>query len=308
VISIFEYSDFRLFLRDRLQAQKARGRFIKKAHGRLIKKADGGPITYKTLGEAAGFTSKGFLTQVLQGRTNLPERMIGAIAKALDLKKKERDYFDLLVRFNQAKRATRRAELHQRILEGFKAETRPPALERFEYYRKWYYSAVRSLLGYFTFRGDYADLAKQFEPAITPAQAKRAVGLLDKLGLIQRKEDGLYHPSDRLIASGGVSEEAAVSHALIQFQRETMDLAKEALESAPGAKRSASTLTLGLSDAGYQTLEEKLRILRLEMAEIARSDKGPDRVIQVNLHAFPLTRAPRAPKPGQVRARRSPLR
>jgi uncharacterized protein (TIGR02147 family) len=287
VISIFEYSDYRLFLRDRLRAQKADGRFIKKADGR--------PITYKSLGEAAGFTSKGFLTQILQGRTNLPERMIGAIAKALDLRKKERDYFALLVRFNQAKRATRRAEWHQRIREGFKTEAKAPGLERFEYYRKWYYSAVRSLLGYFAFRGDYADLARQLEPAITPAQAKRAVGLLERLGLIQRKEDGLYHPSDRGIATGGVSEEAAVSHALIQFQRETMDLAKDALEKAPESEPSASTLTLGLSEAGCKALEEKLRILRRELAEIARSDQGADRVIQVNLHAFPLTRAPRAP-------------
>jgi len=270
VISIFDYSDYRLFLRDWLQAQKA----------------DGHPITYEALGEAAGFTSKGFLTQVLQGKTNLPERMIGDIAKALDLRKKERDYFDLLVRFNQAKRATQRAELHQRIQDGFKADAKALALEQFEYYQKWYYSAIRSLLGYFPFKGDYADLAKQLEPAITPAQAKRAVNLLSELGLIQRKEDGLYHLTDRLITSG----EAFVSHAVIQFQRETMDLAKEALETFPKAKRSGSTLTLGLSEAGYKALEEKLKVLRREMVEIAKFDKDIDRVIQVNLHAFPMTR------------------
>jgi uncharacterized protein (TIGR02147 family) len=279
VISIFDYSDYRLFLRDWLQAQKA----------------DGHPITYEALGEAAGFTSKGFLTQILQGKTNLPERMIGDIAKALDLRKKERDYFDLLVRFNQAKRASQRAELHKRIQEDFKAEAKALALEQFEYYQKWYYSAVRSLLGYYAFSGDYADLAKQLEPAITPAQAKRAVSLLEQLGLIQKKADGLYHPSDRLITSG----EASVSHALIQFQRETMDLAKEALENVPKPKRSASTLTLGLSEAGYKALEEKLRILRKEMVEIAKFDKGIDRVIQVNLHAFPLTRTPRTPRMGK---------
>ncbi|MDB5102432.1 MAG: hypothetical protein JWP91_121 [Fibrobacteres bacterium] len=273
MITIFDYSDYRLFLRDWLHAQKA----------------DGHPITYETLGEAAGFTSKGFLTQILQGKTNLPERMIGDIAKALDLRKKERDYFDLLVRFNQAKRAAQRAELHRRIQEGFKADVKALALDQFEYYQKWYYSAIRSLLGYYEFRGDFADLAKQLEPAITPAQAKRAVGLLEELGLIVRKEDGLYHLTDRLITSG----ESFVSHAVIQFQRETMELAKEALETFPKNKRSGSTLTLGLSEAGYRALEEKLRVLRQEMVEIARFDKEIDRVIQVNLHAFPMTRKPK---------------
>jgi uncharacterized protein (TIGR02147 family) len=273
VVSIFAYSDYRLFLRDWLQEQKAGGH----------------PLTYEALGEAAGFSSKGFLTQILQGKTNLPERMIGRISKALDLRKKERDYFDLLVRFNQAKRAAQRAELHRRIQDGFKADVKALALDQFEYYQKWYYSAIRSLLGYYPFRGDYADLARQLEPAITPAQAKRAVALLAELGLIVRKDDGMYHLTDRLITSG----ESFVPHAIIQFQRETMDLAKEALETFPRSKRSGSTLTLGLSEAGYKALEEKLRVLRQEMVEVARFDKEIDRVIQVNLHAFPLTRKPK---------------
>lgn len=274
MISIFEYSDYRLFLRDRLQAQKAGGH----------------PITYEALGEAAGFTSKGFLTQVLQGKTNLPERMIGAVAKALDLKKKERDYFGLLVRFNQAKRASQRAEFHRRIQDGFKAEVK--ALDQFEYYQKWYYSAVRSLLGYHPFKGDYADLARQLEPSITPAQAKRAVALLGELGLIQREQDGQYRLTDRPVTSG----ESFASHAVIQFQREAMDLAKVALESFPKPLRSGSTLTLGLSEAGYKALEEKLKSLRKDLVEIARFDKDIDRVIQVNLHAFPLTRKPKGDK------------
>jgi uncharacterized protein (TIGR02147 family) len=270
VISIFAYSDFRLFLRDWLQARKAEGH----------------AITYEALGEAAGFTSKGFLTQILQGKSNLPARMIGEFAKALGLKKKERDYFDLLVRFNQAKRARERADLYSRIEADFKAESKPLALEQFEYYRKWYYSAVRSLLGYYPFRGDYVALARQLEPPITPAQAKRAIALLERFGLIARGEDGLYRLTDRLITSG----ESFVSHAVVEFQREAMDLAKEALEAFPKAERSAATLTLGLSEAGYQAVERKLRALRKNLVEIARFDKGIDRVIQVNLHAFPLTR------------------
>lgn len=270
VISIFAYSDYRLFLRDWLQARKSAGH----------------PITYEALGKAAGFTSKGFLTQILQGKSNLPVRMIGEFAKALGLKKNEREYFDLLARFNQAKRARERADLHARILEDFRTEAKALALEQFEYYRKWYYSAVCSLLGYYPFRGDYAALARQLEPAITPAQAKRAIALLERFDLIARGEDGLYRLTDRSIATG----ESSVSHAVIKFQREAMDLAKAALETFPMAKRSASTLTLGLSEAGYKAMEEKLRTLRKDLVNIARSDQGIDRVIQVNLHAFPLSR------------------
>jgi uncharacterized protein (TIGR02147 family) len=270
VVSLFDYSDFRLFLKDWLQEQKTQGH----------------PMTYEAFGEAVGFTSKGFLTQILQGKTKVPARMIERISAVLELKKKEREYFLLLVQFNQAKNAKQRAELHRRILEEFRVEAKSLALEQFEYYQKWYYSAIRSLLGYYPFRGDFLDLAKQLDPPITPAQAKRAIKLLEETGLILKKEDGFYHLTDRLITTG----ESFTSHAVIQFQREAMDLAKDALENFPKAKRSGSTLTLGLSEDGYKALEEKLRILRQELVEIARFDKGIDRVIQINLHAFPLTR------------------
>ena len=274
MVTIFDYSDFRLFLKDWLQEQKTQGH----------------PMTYEVFGEAVGFRSKGFLTQILQGKTKVPLPMIPRIAEVLDLKKKEKEYFSLLVQFNQAKSAAQRAELHREILDGFRVEAKALALDQFEYYQKWYYSALRSILGYYPFRGDYADLAKQLDPPITPAQAKRGISLLEELGLIVKHEDGFYRLTDRLITSG----ESFSSHAVIQFQRETMDLAKAALEGFPKSKRNGSTLTLGLSDEGYKAMEEKLRILRQELAEIARFDKGIDRVIQINLHAFPLTRLPKS--------------
>ncbi len=276
VISLFDYSDFRVFLKDWLQEQKTHGH----------------PMTYEAFGGAVGFSSKGFLTQILQGKTNLPARMIERIAEVLSLKKKEREYFLLLVQFNQAKNATTRAELHRRIQDDFRVEAKSLALEQFEYYQKWHYSAIRSLLGYYPFRGDYVDLAKQLDPPITPAQAKRAIKLLEALSLILKKEDGLYHPTDRPITTG----ESFASHAVIRLQRETMDLAKEALEAFPRAQCSGSTLSLGLSEAGYKALEEKLRILRQELVQIARFDKDIDRVIQINLHAFPLTKLPEGGK------------
>jgi uncharacterized protein (TIGR02147 family) len=276
VISLFDYSDFRIFLKDWLQE----------------KKAQGDHLTYEAFGEAVGFTSKGFLTQILQGKTKVPSRMVELIANVLGLRKIEREYFSLLVQFNQAKTAAQRAKFHKVILDEFRFETKPLALEKFEYYQKWYYSAVRSLLGYYPFRGDLLGLAKQLDPPITLAQAKRAIKLLEVLGLIIKKEDGYYHLTDRVITSG----ESFVSHAVIQFQREVMDLAKDALENFPKNKRSGSTLTLGLSEAGYKAIEEKLKLLRQEMVEIARFDTSIDRVIQINLHAFPLTRLPKGGK------------
>jgi len=269
---IFEYSDFRLFLRDYLLAAKSRG----------------AKLTYEELGRKVGFTSRGFVTQIIQGTSRIPEDKIGAFGNALSLKKKELEYFELLVHFNQAKTHRTKNESFKKLTSGFKTRIRHIGSDNYEFYSKWYYSAIRSLLGYYPFTGDYKELANQLTPAITPGQAKKAIALLERLSLIVKKEDGCYHVTDRLLTSG----DAVDSVALVNFQQVTMDLAKDALETFPKKQRDASTLTLGLSREGYRAAVEKIATLRRELLDIARFDRQIDRVIQVNLHAFPLTKIP----------------
>lgn len=269
---IYEYSDFRLFLRDYLLAVKSRGT----------------KLTYEELGRKVGFTSKGFVTQIIQGKSRIPEDKIGMFGSALALRKKEQEYFELLVHFNQAKTHRTKNESFKKLTSGFKTRIRHIGSDNYEFYSKWYYSAIRSLLGYYSFTGDYKKLAEQLTPVITAGQAKKAITLLERLSLIVKKEDGYYHVTDRLLSSGATVD----SVALVNFQQATMDLAKDALENFPKKQRDASTLTLGLSREGYRKAVEKIATLRRELLDIARFDRQIDRVIQVNLHAFPLTKIP----------------
>jgi uncharacterized protein (TIGR02147 family) len=268
--SIYEYSDYRLFLRDYLINAKFRGT----------------QLTYEELGRLVGFTSKGFVTQILQGKSKIPEDKIKKFGDALDLKKKELQYFELLVRFNQAKTHREKNEYFKKLTTGFKTCTQQVRSDKYDFYSTWYYSAIRSLLGYYDFKGDYKKLAEQLSPAITPGQAKKAIELLERHSFIIKKEDGSYDVTERLLSSGDPADPLA----LINFQQATMDLAKEALERFPKKQRDSSTLTLGLSPDGYRMAVEKIAALRRELLEIARYDHQIDRVIQINLHAFPLTK------------------
>ena len=267
---IFEYSDYRVFLIDYLSRARSRGV----------------PLTYEELGKRVGFTSKGFVTQIIQGKSNIPKNKILSFALALELKKKESEYFELLVLFNQAKTHRVKNEYFQKLVSCFK--TRMPHIgpDKYDFYSAWYYSAIRSLLSYYPFKGNYKKLAQQLSPAITPGQAKKAIELLERLSLIDKKDDGCYHLTDRIISTG----DSVDSLTLINFQQATMDLAKDALERFPRERRDSSTLTLGLSDEGYRATVAKISELRKDLLDIARFDRNIDRVIQVNLHAFPLTK------------------
>jgi uncharacterized protein (TIGR02147 family) len=267
---IFEYSDYRLFLRDYLIAARSGGRVL----------------TYEEIGKKVGFTSKGFVTQIIQGKSKIPETKIHAFGSALGLKKKQLDYFELLVRFDQAKTHRAKNENFQKLTSRFRNRIQHVGPDKYDFYKSWYYSAIRALLAYYPFNGDYNELAQQLSPAITPGQAKKTIELLTRLSLIAKKDDGFYHLTDRILSTGDPVDAVA----LVNFQQATMDLAKEALERFPKERRDSSTLTLGLSKEGYKAAVGKIAALRKELLDIARFDRQIDRVIQVNLHAFPLTK------------------
>lgn len=266
---IYNYSDYRTFLRDRLKA---------------LKKADRS-FTYTTFAAIAGFKSPGFLTQVLQGQSNLTETMALAFAKALGLGKSETDFFASLVASNQAKTHEEKSASTERLLSAKPVHIKKVEKAQFEFYKKWYYSAIRSVLGYYRFDGDYEKLGRTLNPPISAAEAKRAVKLLLRLGMVKNREDGGLVLTDQFLTTGADHQSVAV----INYQLDTMELAKRAVREMLPEKRSAATLTLGVSAQGQQRLMERVAEVRKELIDMVSADSGIDRVVQINLHAFPLT-------------------
>jgi uncharacterized protein (TIGR02147 family) len=271
--SIFEYADYHLFLKNFFENRTS----------------NGFSLTYEELGRKVGFTSKGFVTQIIQGKSKIPLSKIMKFGGALGLNKKELEYFELLVQFEHAKSRDQKNIIFNRLSTRFKTRMTHMGADKFDFYSAWYYSAIRSLLSYYHFKDDYKGLARQLNPAITPGQAKKAIGLMERLSMIRKDENGYYQVTDRMITTG----DSADAIAIVNYQRATMDLAKEALDRFKKQERSASTLTLGLSEKGYASLVEKIGRLRAELMALAQYDTHVDRVIQVNLHAFPLTKSPK---------------
>jgi hypothetical protein len=54
-------------------------------------------------------------------------------------------------------------------------------VREYEYYTQWYYAAIRHIISYYTFFGDYDALAAMTIPRITPAQAKKEIETLLKV-------------------------------------------------------------------------------------------------------------------------------
>ncbi len=268
LVSIFNYFDYQKYLRDYLAARKQQDAYF----------------TYRFIAGKAGI-DHAFIVKIFQGQKHLSLKLAPKISEVLKHGKGESEYFELLILFSRTK-SDRESKMYFEKLLCY-VEFSPLKIEgsKYEFYQKWYYAAVREVIGIAGFDGDYAALARRLRPGITGTQARKAVALLLELGLVEMKE-GRYLPADRFLSASEEIRPLAVR----EFQKATMLLAIEALETIDKTVREISTVTLSLSADGADKIKESLRNFRTELMRIANQDKDVTGAYQINLQLFPISR------------------
>lgn len=269
-IDVFEYLDYRSFLRDYYLAQKRRGR----------------GFSYRAFSRRAGLRSPNYLKLVIDGERNLTEGMAERFGRACGLEADDAEYFRDLVLFNQAKTATERAKRYAK-LTGFRRYRRAHKLElaQDDYHSKWYLPAIRELAARSDFGEEPAWIAARIRPPITKRQAKKALATLLDLGLLTRDDDGHVVQSEPLVSTG---PEAMGVH-IVSYHRAMMEQASRSLDLFSGSERDISSLTLCLGGDGLERLKQRILRFRRELLELSAMEDDPEQVVQVNFQLFPLS-------------------
>ena len=100
-----------------------------------------------------------------------------------------------MVYFNEAKSVEERKLFFERMMASYRSKARIVDASKYEYYSRWYYSAVRALISCRKFSGkadEYKNLAKALNPPIRPEQAKKAIKVLEELDFIRKNKKGFY--------------------------------------------------------------------------------------------------------------------
>lgn len=268
--SIFAYHDFRLFLKDVFEEEKARKPAF--SHRYLLRRM--------------GVSSSGFLANIISGKRNLPHAHVSRLAEALGLGRKGGRYFETLVAFTQAKKVSDKARLFKELVAQKPADLKVLEGRELRLFSTWYYVAIRELVFFFPQRDRYDTLARKLVPSIRPHEARTAVEDLLEIGLLERDKGGFLRQRQTALSTG--DEVRSVQAA--DYQRATLDLAKEAIDRIPHGERDISSLTLTLSDASFKAAVEEIRQLRKRLLKLAVDEPGPDRVFQCNLQIFPLSK------------------
>lgn len=272
---IVRYTDYRQFLRDMI------------AYLRETKPN----FSYRWFARLAGFKSPSFLKLVADGQRNLSPASVERFAKGLDLEGRERDIFETLVLLEQASsdEARNRYVLRLQDLSSHDPVARLES-DQFEAYSRWYAFVIREMASFPTFDPDPAAVAATLRPPVRAVVAKRALALLQRVGLLVPDDAGIPRPAEPILTSG----QAVRSLAVRNFHRKMLELAGRALDRIPRTDRNITSVTVPLNPADYERVCGMLAELRAEILQLSERSQGvqtpSSEVFQLCLSLFPVTR------------------
>lgn len=277
-VSIYDYFDYRIFLKDFLHAKKAqRGTF---SMGTLIAKVPG--------------ISKPLLSLIIGGKRNLAPAKVEPLGKAMALSCDHLRYFQNLVHFNQARTTTEKEFfLDQLVAARPRSPARTFEAEQYQALRNWHCMIVRELVRLPKFDPSPAAISRRLHSRIKTSEAKRAFEMLCRTGMVQQTDDGSYVAEHRTIKS---SDEVA-SVMLRAYHKSCLELGKQILDEVPVTEREYASVNTILTREQFLWVKNQIKKFRGEVGALPFEGGTGRGVYQMNIQFFPLAEEVRDESP-----------
>lgn len=278
------YTDFRQYLRDF---------YDYKLH---LHRNSFSSYNYKTFSAAADIKSPNYLKLIIEGGRNLAPVTAKKFAKALGLDREGADEFLLLVEYGQAfdplernrhLKALNEFRVRRRIKSGELTSDKAEAAPRWV---SWVMHAMTDQKGV-----DYSieSLRDLLQGKVSADDLRRSMQQLLDTGALQldiesgKIKKGVVAPTQEEIPQDMIRK----------IQSELMYLGMEALLNGKSHEREIGTLTVCLTEAEFEKIKFELRHMRKRILKdaLVNREQGPgDRVYQLNIQMYPLTKKSKA--------------
>lgn len=260
--NIYEYNNFRTFLRDFYEYKHAENRYFTKA---FICRELGLPNT------------RSYFNDVIGGK-QVSAQKLTLFIKMMKLSNDEANYFRALVNYNQCNNPDDKEMFLDQLIALNRTPKEIMAAKNYSYYREWYHSVIRALLAIVDFKDDYAKLAQMVFPSIPPTQAKESIRLLGQLEMIKQDEQGHYRPISKVISTGSYMKDEIIK----SYQLKSLEVARVSITQNKRQNQRVLTKVISISDSAYTAIEKRLERFNAEVTSIVHKDtEKADRVYQM---------------------------
>lgn len=248
-----------------------------------------GRYGYQQFSEDLGFGGTNVAYLVTHGYRRLGEEQARTIVDTLSMTHAERRYFLALVDYSDCREDEERRRRFRQLV-AIKEEIVETEDDRssLKFFNEWQHAAIFELIGTEGCRADPDWIAERFYRRLTKEQVKRSLELMTQMGLISLDETaGRYVKSKASVSTGDDVKGLAIAGYHLQM----LAAAQAALSQVPGDEREFGALTLAVDESILKRLKEDVRLFRRYASFLSEQCSAPDRVVQVNLQLFSVTRA-----------------
>lgn len=272
--NILDYTNYREFLKDFYEEQKARKT----------------GFTYARFSQAAGIQSPNYFKLVMDGQKNLTAANLVRFSLALKFKDSEKDFFEALVHFNQASNHTEREYFFDRLKRLREQKTgvlSKRVLEEYEFesISSWTSHAVMLLTNLHGFRESPRWISKKLYGLISESEAVSILARLEAIGLLTRDENGRLNQTHKRVKT---RPELKRESARI-FYEGLFARAAKALTVGKVEEREFGAYMVGLSPKQVPELKKKVRDFLHDLNEWALENERPDQIYAFAFGGFPLS-------------------
>lgn len=227
-------------------------------------------MSLREFARLAGFKTHTFLSNVINGSRSLTPISAEKMAKGLGLNFRERIYFGLLVRFDNAKTVDERNDCFRLICAALpKNATKHLNSDIYDIFRDPHVLTIRELAAMPDFREEPEWIARRLRPQISPMQARKALATLQKAGLLVRDQEGKLTQETPDLTTG--PEVRSLSVAL--YHRKVLKFADEAINSTPSSDRDLSSLILNTSQSEFDFIKKRIIGIRAEILDFLKKKR-----------------------------------
>ncbi len=266
------FMEYKLFLSSLFSAMKQRTKY-----------------GYHQFAEDLGFSRTNIMYQYMQGVRKLTAKTAKQISDTLDLKGVERRYYELMIEYCNTGKQPVRDNCLQKMLD-IKSHKLNSEVDKnqLSFLSEWYHPVILEFISINGFKNDPYWIAEQITPKLRPEQVKKSLVLLEKLQLIEIKDDVISVTNNTVRTGHRIR-----GIALTSYHKNMLERAQEALIRTPGKLRNISAMTISVNEENFNKIRSMIHEFNEKIFTIANESQDPDSIYQVNIQLFPFILPPK---------------
>jgi uncharacterized protein (TIGR02147 family) len=263
---IFEYTDYRKFVRDFFQ----------------YKKQSESKYSLETLARKVGL-SKMSIKYIMDEKRHLSTTSIQGFCDGLNLKGASARYFQTLVRLNKSRTESERIENLESLMRMKCCPLRERVLKdtQLRLFQNWYHAAIVEMSYLKGFRKDAKWIQSKLKFTVPISKIRDSLQFLEDQGLLDQQESNL----------GKIKIDSEIRSQLVKnYNRQGLKNAETALLTQSDDDRKAFQLMISVNENQFEIAKKMIADFRHQLHDTLASTEPANRLVQINMDLFTIAK------------------